>query len=53
VGLGGRFHRCAFGSFLAVSFSSIFSLTLSLSAVIASVNQIHSRRLLWESYVTE
>jgi len=42
-----------FGNLLAVILSSIFPLTLSLRAVIASVNQIHSRRPLWESYVTE
>src|SRR5262245_1772355 len=49
----GRFHRSAFGNLPAVTFSSIFSLTHSLSAVIASVNQIHSRRHLWEFYVIE
>src|SRR5439155_13497481 len=36
-----------FGGLPAFTFSSIFSLTPSLSAVIASVNQIHSRRLLF------
>jgi hypothetical protein len=39
----GRSHRCAFSNLPAIIFSSIFPLTLSLSAVIASVNQFHSK----------
>jgi hypothetical protein len=48
-----RSRRCAFSKLPAVIFSSIFALTLSLSAVIASVNQIHSKEAFMESYVTE
>src|SRR6266478_1978327 len=40
----GRSHRCTFGDLPAVIFSLIFPLTHSLRAVLASVNQIHSRR---------
>jgi hypothetical protein len=39
----GRSIDALFGNLPAVSFSSIFPLTLSLRAVIASVNQIHSK----------
>jgi hypothetical protein len=46
-------HRCTFGNLPGVIFSSIFPLTVSLTVVIASLNQFHSRRHLWESYVTE
>jgi hypothetical protein len=34
----------------AAILSTLFSLTWSLNAVMASVNQIHSRRQSWESY---
>ena len=45
--------RCTCGHLPTVSFPSIFALTVSLTVVIASLNQFHSRRHLWESYVTE
>jgi hypothetical protein len=53
AGVRGRSHRCTFGNLPGVIFPLIFPLTVFLTVVIASLNQFHSRRHLWESYVTE